>query len=246
MTLELDTVHCGDCLKLMQEIPTGGIDMVLCDLPYGTTENSWDARILPMDQLWAQYKRIVKPSGVVALFAAQPFTAQVVMSNIKNFKYELIWEKGQGTGFLNAKKQPLRNHESILVFYEKQPTYNPQMLPGKPYTCKKGGLTTNYRKDSKEEIITVNNGERYPLSVLHFPRDKNKLHPTQKPVALCEWLIKTYTNPGETVLDNCMGSGSTMIACINTQRHFLGIEINPEYVNKSVDRALEHLGCSTG
>jgi site-specific DNA-methyltransferase (adenine-specific) len=202
--------------------------MVLCDLPYGTTQNKWDS-VIPTPVLWEHYRRILKAAGVVVLTAAQPFASTLVNSNLSWFKYEWIWEKEAGTGFLNAKKQPLRSHESALVFYAQQPTYNPQMETGKPYTCKKGGLTDNYRPDSKDNIVTVNEGLRYPKTVLRFQRDKPKLHPTQKPVALWEYLIRTYTNEGDTVLDNCCGSGTTGVACQNTGRNFIQFELSPEY-----------------
>lgn len=157
------------------------------------------------------------------------------MSNTRNYKYKWIWEKEAGTGFLNAKRMPLRNHEEILVFYMKQPIYNPQMRSGEPYIITKGSKSSNYCSSDKI-VTTVNEGERYPLTILKFKRDKEKLHPTQKPVALCEYFIKTYTNEGDTVLDNCMGSGSTGVACLNTNRNFIGIEIDEKYFNIAKER----------
>jgi site-specific DNA-methyltransferase (adenine-specific) len=166
-------------------------------------------------------------SAPVVLTAAQPFTSALVMSNAERFKYSWIWRKEAGTGLLNAKKQPLRNHEDVLVFYRGQPVYNPQWLQGKPYKCKKGGETSNYNPSGS--VVTESDGRRYPLTVLEFQRDRNKEHPTQKPVALMEYLIRTYTNPGDLVLDNCMGSGTTGVAAVNTGRRFIGIEKDTNY-----------------
>ena len=217
----------GDCLELMKEIPDRSIDMVLCDLPYGTTRNKWDS-VIPLDKLWKQYERIIKDNGAIVLFSQMPFSAELVHSNLKLFKYEWIWQKDNGTGFLNAKKMPLKIHENILVFYKKLPLYNPQMRTGfKPYKCKQGRHSTNYGA-YEQGHITESNGERYPIDIIEFKKDSG-LHPTQKPVALLEYLIKTYTNEGEIVLDNCMGSGSTGVACVNTNRNFIGYELNEKY-----------------
>ena len=217
----------GDCLEIMKDIPDKSIDMILADLPYQTTKNKWDLMI-PLEPLWEQYNRVIKDDGAIVLFSQQPFTSILVTSNLKHYRHEWIWEKEQGTGFLNAKKMPLKNHENILVFYKKLPTYNPQMRTGfKPYKTKKGHHGSNYGED--KGALTESNGERYPLTVLKFSRDKDKLHPTQKPVALLEYLIKTYTNENDTVLDNVMGSGSTGVACINTNRNFIGIELDDKY-----------------
>ena len=216
----------GDCLELMKTIPDKSIDAIICDLPYGTTSNKWDS-IINLDDLWAQYKRICK--GAIVLTAQTPFDKVLGCSNLKMLKYEWIWAKENGTGFLNAKKAPLKNHENVLVFYEKQPTYNPQMRTGfKPYTQKAGRASSNYRPQIGN-IVTQSNGDRYPLSVIEFKRDKDKVHPTQKPVGLMEFLIKTYTNQGDTVLDNCMGSGTTGVACKNLGRKFIGIEQDANY-----------------
>lgn len=215
----------GNCLELMKGIPDGSVDMVLCDLPYGTTQNKWDS-VLPLDQLWHEYKRICK--GAIVLTAASPFDKVLGVSNLRMLKQEWIWRKESGTGFLNAKKAPLKNHENVMVFYAKPGIYNPQMRIGfKPYSCVKGGETENYRPSG--EVTTVSDGSRYPLTVLDFPRDKSKVHPTQKPVALMEYLIRTYTHEGMTVLDNCMGSGTTGVACVNTGRKFIGIEMDAGY-----------------
>ena len=224
----------GNCLEIMKDISDKSIDMILCDLPYGTTRNKWDS-IIPLDKLWEQYNRIIKDNGAITLFAQTPFDKVLGVSNLKMLKYEWIWEKEQGTGFLNAKKMPLKNHENILIFYKKPPIYNPQMKKGKPYTLERNTFTVNYGKQV-DMVRTENTGERYPLTILKFKRDKEKLHPTQKPVALLEYLIKTYTNEGELVLDNCMGSGSTGVACLNTNRKFIGIELDENYYNIAFNR----------
>ena len=222
----------------MREVDDRSINLILCDLPYGTTQNKWDS-IIPLDLLWEQYKRIIKDNGVIVLTAAQPFTSLLVSSNLQDFKYEWIWRKPLGTGFLNAKKQPLRNHESVLVFYKKQCTYNTQFMQGKPYTCKKGSATSNYNKH--ELVTTISDGRRYPLTVQEFNYDKSKVHPTQKPVALFEYLIKTYTNEGDLVLDSCAGSGTTGIAAKNCGRNFILIEQDEKYIEVINDRVFNTL-----
>ena len=229
----------GDCLELMKHIPDGSVDMVLTDPPYGTTACKWD-NVIPFEPMWAELKRVIKSNGAIVLFGSEPFSSCLRMSNIKNYKYDWVWVKEQGTGFLNSKKQPLRNNEQISVFYQKQPTYNRQMRMGfKSYETKKGGLTDNYNKDSKDEILTKSNGERYPLNTLYFTRDKDKQHPTQKPVALLEYLIKTYTQENETVLDFTFGSGSTGVAAKNTNRKFIGIEMDEGYFEIAKQRIAE-------
>lgn len=226
-------LRLGDCLELMKSIPDKSIDAIICDLPYGTTSNKWDS-VIPLDLLWAQYKRICK--GAIVLTAQTPFDKVLGVSNLKMLKYEWIWVKENGTGFLNAKKAPLKNHENVLVFYDKQPTYNPQMRTGfKPYAQKAGRASSNYRPQIGN-VYTVSNGDRYPLSVIEFKRDKDKIHPTQKPVALMEYLVKTYTNQGDTVLDNCMGSGTTGVACKNLGRKFIGIEQDANYFEIAKNR----------
>lgn len=222
----LNQIICGDCLEVMPLLPDNSVDMILCDLPYGTTRNKWDC-IIDLEKLWHEYKRVSK--GVIVLTAQSPFDKVLGMSNLPMLKYEWIWVKEAGSGFLNAKIAPLKNHENVLIFYEKQPTYNPQMRMGyKPYACKQGQTkSNNYGKQTG--AVTVSDGQRYPLTVLRFNRDKNKLHPTQKPVALFEYLVKTYTNEGDIILDNCIGSGTTAVACINTNRQFIGIDISDEY-----------------
>lgn len=216
----------GDCLELMQTIPDKSIDMVLCDLPYGTTQNKWDTMI-SLDGLWSAYSRIVKDSGAIVLTAAQPFTSVLITSQLRLFKYVWVWDKSQVTGFLNAKKQPLRRHEDVCVFYKKQCTYNPVMRDGKKQLKATGSKSSNYGKYTYKPHYSE---LYYPTTIINFPQQRVKGgHPTQKPVALLEYLIRTYTNEGETVLDNCMGSGSTGVACVNTNRSFIGIELDAGY-----------------
>ena len=236
----------GDCLNLMEEIPDNSVDMVLCDLPYGTTQCKWDV-VIPFDDLWTEYHRIVKENGAICLFGTEPFSSYLRMSNIKEFKYDWIWDKVKSTGFLNAKKQPMRGHEIVSVFYRKQCTYNPQMTHGH---ARKISSADHKRNCTKTEVYgnhgmtSYNSTDRYPRSIQVFSADvqKSALHPTQKPVALCEYLIKTYTNAGETVLDNCMGSGTTGVACVNTNRNFIGMELEPKYfeiAKKRIEQAEE-------
>lgn len=226
----------GDCLEVMKDIPDKSIDMILCDLPYGTTKNKWDS-IIPLDKLWEQYNRIIKDNGAIALFGSQPFTTNLNFSNIKNYRYEWVWLKNNSTGFQLANKRPLKKHELISVFYKKQPTYKPQGL--KPYgkINKRGSMGENWDEMRSNEYIQQ--WTNYPTQILEFGYDKEKLHPTQKPVALLEYLIKTYTNENETVLDNCMGSGSTGVACLNTNRNFIGIEIDEKYFKIAKERINE-------
>ncbi len=213
----------------MKNIPDGSIDLVLCDLPYGTTRNKWDSCI-PLDKLWKEYQRLAKKNGAIVLFAQTPFDKILGASNLDMLKYEWIWEKPQGTGHLNAKKMPMKSHENILVFYQRLPRYNPQWEWGKPYTATYSTHSTNYGKQ-KDSVTTTSDGRRFPKDVLRFGKAETDrhLHPTQKPVALLEYLIKTYTDCGETVLDNCMGSGSCGVACVNTNRRFIGIELDEEF-----------------
>ena len=240
----LNNLYNGDCLEVMQNIPDNSIDMILCDLPYGTTRNKWDVT-LPFDALWNQYERIIKEHGAIVLTANGLFTVDLISSNKKIWRYNLIWEKTTPTGFLNANRMPLRIHEDICVFYKKLPIYNPQKTSGhKPvnvYT-KLTSDGTNYGKTK----IGLNGGgqtDRYPTSIIRFPTDKQKsaLHPTQKPVALFEYLIKTYTNEGGTVLDNCIGSGTTAIAAIKTGRNWIGIEKDDKYCQIAQHRINEAL-----
>ena len=228
----------GDCLELMKDIPNKSIDMVLCDLPYGTTRCKWDS-IIPFEPLWEQYNRIIKDNGAIVLFSQMPFTAVLVMSNLKMFRYEWIAEKSMATGFLNAKRMPLKCHENICVFYKKLPTYNAQMTKGKPYSMTRRDIGGQYLHNF-ESIETKNEGTRCPRDILRDlwkPYCGGKMyHPTQKPVSLLEYLIKTYTNESATVLDNCMGSGSTGVACVNTNRNFIGIELDENYFKIADER----------
>lgn len=242
MKIELDSIYNMDCLEGMKLIEDKSIDMILCDLPYGiTARNKWD-EIIPFESLWEQYNRIIKDDGAIVLTAVKPFSSMLVSSNPKMYRYDLIWRKNKSTGFLNAKKMPLRQHEEILIFYKKLPTYNPQKTEGhKPansYT-KHTSDGTNYGK-TKVGISGGGQTDRYPTSVIDIKvmnnDDPNKFHPTQKPVELFEWLIKTYTNEGETILDNCMGSGTTAIAAINTDRNYIGFELEKKYFDLANER----------
>ena len=229
----------------MKDIPDGSIDMILCDLPFGqTSRNKWDV-VIPFEPLWEQYRRIVKDNGAIVLFANGMFTAELMYSNKSMWRYNLIWEKTQPTGFLNARKMPLRSHEDICIFYKGMPTYNPQKSTGHKRKVSKAEHKTNCKNTTdygEHGLTTYDSTERYPRSVLKFAKDSQKsaLHPTQKPVALLEYLIKTYTNPGETVLDNCMGSGSVGVACLNTDRKFIGIELDRHYFGIANERISKH------
>lgn len=225
----------GDCLELMKEIPDKSIDMILCDLPYGTTRNEWDS-VINLELLWYQYERIIKDNGAIVLFAQVPFNIILGWSNLKILRYEWIWDKNRPTGFLNSKKMPMKQHENIMVFYKKLPTYKPQKTSGEPYITKNKATSTNYNSFNTN-YMTVNNGWRYPIDIQKFKHETG-LHPTQKPVALLEYLIKTYTNEGETILDNCMGSGSTGVACLNTNRKFIGFELEDKYFNIAKKRII--------
>ena len=241
--MELNTIYNEDCLVGMKRIPDGSVDMILCDLPYGTTACSWDT-IIPFEPLWEQYERVIKDNGAIVLTASQPFTSALVMSNPKMFRYEIIWRKTVASNFALAKKQPLKRHENIAVFYKKQPTYNPRMRKGKPYIDKRDtGERNNFvgEKSTIKRQGIINKGTRYPDTIIEYSNgNNNRLHPTQKPLALMEHLIKTYTNEGETVLDNCMGSGTTAIACLNTDRQYIGFELDEGYYNIAQDRIKNH------
>lgn len=231
------TIYKGDCLSLLPSLPDSSIDMVLADPPYGTTQCKWDS-VIDLAAMWRELERVCKPNASIVMTATQPFTAQLVCSNIGMFKYEVIWEKGNATGFLNAKKQPLRAHESVLVFYRRQPTYNPQMTSGHARKTSKRKTVNSECYGKALSLTEYDSTERYPRSVQFFSSDKqkSKLHPTQKPVALMEWLVKTYTTEGDVVLDFCMGSGTTGVACINTNRNFIGIEKDDTIYRIAYDR----------
>lgn len=231
----------GDCIELMKDIPDKSIDMVLCDLPYGTTQCKWDI-IIPFEKLWEQYHRVCKTNAAIILFGQEPFSSYLRISNIKEYRYDWYWEKERLTNIAQVKKRAGKTVETVSVFYKKQPTYNPQMIKynGKPRTnkVKNGTLGILTDTQTKKVIEYKDNGLRYPTQILKFQRDclSCNLHPTQKPVALLEYLIKTYTNENETVLDNCMGSGSTGVACLNTNRNFIGIELDKSYYDIAVKR----------
>lgn len=224
---DLYDLYCGDCLEVMASAPPSSVDLILCDLPYGTTQNKWDS-VIPLEKLWPLYWRLAKPNAAVVLTAQCPFDKQLGASCLEHLKYEWIWHKSKATGHLNSKKQPMKAHENVLVFYKQQPNYNPQGLVKKAVpTIRKGGNNgTNYGKSDKDAIQEY---ENYPRSIVQVASEGKPVHPTQKPVALMEYLVKTYTNLGEVVLDNCMGSGTTGVACMNSDRYFIGVERDPEY-----------------
>ena len=241
----------GDCLKEMKKIEDESIDLILCDLPYGTTPCKWD-NVLPFDDMWEQYERLIKPEGAIVLFGTEPFSSHLRLSNLKLYKYDWKWEKPNAANFLVFKYQPAKVHEDIMVFGKMATSYspkgnmkyNPQMTEGKPYKLTSGKQKTNNNNPTVrspiKRVTTENKGQRYPRSVQRFNSDKEKLHPTQKPVELLEFLIKTYTDEGDIVLDNCMGSGSTGVACTNTNRDFVGIELDKKYYNIAKERIIRH------
>lgn len=245
--MELNKIYNEDCLIGMKEIPDKSIDMILCDPPYGTSANKWDS-VIDFQELWKEYERIIKDDGAIVLFGSEPFSSQLRLSNLKLYKYDWKWEKPSGANFLNFKYQPAKVYEDIMVFGKMATSYSkkgnmkyfPQMESGKPYTQKSGKQKNDYSNSTVrspiEQVVTKNDGERYPRAIQKFNKDKEKLHSTQKPVALIEYLIKTYTNEGDVVLDNCMGSGTTAIACLNTKRNFIGFELDEKYYNISLER----------
>ena len=236
-------LYQGDCLEVMDKLIKQNVkvDAIITDPPYGTTKCKWDT-VIPFDEMWERLNKLIKPNGAIVLFGSEPFSSALRMSNIKNYRYDLIWEKEQGTDFGNANRKPLKIHENISIFYKKQPTYNPQFTKGKPYTDKRTNKRERAIKNNKlehrniifgsETIPIENKGTRYPTTVIKVPKEKGVMsgyHPTQKPIKLLEWLIKTYTNEGDLVLDFTMGSGSTGVACLNTNRKFNGIELDEKY-----------------
>jgi site-specific DNA-methyltransferase (adenine-specific) len=226
----------GDCLEILPSIEDESIDMIMCDLPYGTTACPWDS-IIDLGLLWEHYNRVCKENAAMVFTASQPFTTTLIQSNINNFRYEWIWEKPQGTNPLTSKKMPMKSHENIVVFYRKLPTYNPQMEQGSPYKGFQSQSSTIGEVYGNRKSIHRDNeeGTRYPKTILKFKQEKG-LHPTQKPVDLMEYLINTYSNPGDTILDNAMGSGSTGVACLRTGRNFIGIEKEQQYYSIAMDR----------
>lgn len=231
---DLDTIVCSDALEYMAGLPDNSIDCICTDLPYGTTACSWD-EIIPFEPMWAAVKRVLKPRGAFVTTASQPFTSKLIMSNLDWFRCEWIWRKTQGTGYLNANRQPMKNHENIIVFAAGTHNYVPQMREGKAYRATSGAVGGFVQDKSVGGYLTINDGSRYPLSVLDF-NSNTGLHPTQKPVALYEYLIRTYTQPGEIVLDFCCGSGTTPLAARNTGRHWLACDTSEDYVAIAHDR----------
>jgi len=247
------TLYLGDCLELMKQIPDGSVDLVLCDLPYGTTACKWDT-VIPFEPLWAQYRRIAKKNAAIVLTGSQPFTAVLGSSNLSWLKYSWVWEKSRPTDFLQAKHKPLKGFEDVLVFYANRPTYNPQGTTTVDRSVKNTGTKARGRVGKKENTDQTFHGAvsgadendcyrqtvtGYPRGIIKFAQDSNALHPTQKPVALMEYLIRTYTNEGEVVLDNCMGSGTTGVAAVRCGRRFIGIEMDARYFEAAKSRIQE-------
>ena len=246
--MDYNVIYNEDCLTGMSRIPDKSIDLILCDLPYGISACKWD-EVIPFDRLWAQYNRIIKDNTAIVLFSDEPFTSNLIRSNSKNFRYKWIWAKSKCSNFQNARRMPMKHHEEICVFYRKLPTYNPQWWFSTPYKAenRKRGTTSEwlgskvgeaYGGSIRDYVVTAGSedGRRYPQSILNFPCEGKKYHPTQKPVALCEYLIKTYTNEEEIVLDNCFGSGTTLVAAKNTNRRYIGFELEARYFKTACER----------
>ena len=255
--MEIDKIYLGDCLELMKEIPDKSIDCIICDLPYevlnkNNTNVQWD-RIIPFEQLWGQYERVTKDNAAIILFAQGMFTAKMMLSNPKLWRYNLIWDKVAKTGFLNTKRMPLRQHEDICVFYKQLPSYNPQMIKCEPH--KRNHTKGNGKHQQKNscygafvEVPTIVSDEKYPTSIITIPKEHKVgqfFHPTQKPVELIRYLIRTYTNEGDLVLDNCSGSGTTAIAAIKEKRHFIGMELDKGYYDIACKRVKDELNTPT-
>ena len=237
----LNKVLQGDCIEVMKELPDNSIDMILCDLPYGTTQCKWDT-IIPFESLWKEYRRVAKDNAAIVLTAAQPFTSVLVSSNLKEFKYTWVWEKSKATGYLNAKKMPMRAHEDVCVFYKKPPIYNPQMWKSTPYNKGSAHRPTEVYGKQKEVLVKNDTGLRYPRTVQYFKTAESEgkvYHPTQKPISLFEYLIKTYSAEGDVILDSCLGAGTTALAAMSCNRNFVGIELDQEYVDISNQRIEE-------
>ena len=240
----------GNCLELMNSISDKSIDMILCDLPYGTTKCKWDI-VIPFDRLWEQYNRIIKDKGAILLFGSEPFSSKLRISNLRMYKYDWIWKKTKAQGFLNSKKMPLKDYENICVFYKRLPVYNPQgIIYGNFQNDRKSKYNKGEDIYGKEKEFGISHMSNFPKQIIEFsnPSGKGQLHPTQKPVELLEYLVKTYTDENDTVLDNCMGSGSTGVACVNTNRKFIGIELDNTYfeiakerINKAVENTKSNL-----
>ena len=237
--MELNKIYNEDCLQGMKRIEDKSVDMILCDLPYGTTACKWD-EIIPFDPLWEQYKRVIKDNGAIVLTASQPFTSALVMSNPKMFKYTWVWEKSRAANGMIARHQPLKYHEDVLVFGKGRVTYNPQGVIRVDEEASQGGVSSDIKGNQKRDRKYIKKYTNYPSTIQPFKSEGKTVHPTQKPVALFKYLIKTYTNEGDTVLDNCMGSGTTAIAAINTKRNFVGFELDETYYNLANKRIAEH------
>ena len=234
----------GDCLELMQDIPDKSIDAIICDLPYGTTACKWDS-VIPFEPLWQQYNRIIKDNGAIVLFGGQPFTSALISSNYKMYRYNWVWDKQRGSNFATVKKRPFNSFEDICVFYIKQPTYNPQMISGEPYTRTQSKIG-DFKSDmveNKKNIKTISDGKRYPLTILSYPMvgQTNKIHNTQKPLELIKYLVKTYTNENDWVLDNTCGSNTTGIACYDLNRNYIGIEKDIDIYNVAKERVEKNI-----
>lgn len=239
-------LYNGDCLEVMQDIPDKSIDAIIADLPYGSTKNHWDI-VIPFEQLWEEYKRIIKEDGAIALFGTGLFAYKLALSNEKMYKYEIIWCKSKSGSSFTAKYRPVQKHENILIFGKGKVIYNPQLEEGEPYYRKrkanKGDKPNNHKLGVISESETTNDGFRYPSTIQFFQqkwRRQDQLHPTQKPVSLMEYLILTYSNENDTILDNTMGSGTTGVACINTNRNFIGIELDKDYYEQAKQRLINH------
>ena len=231
-------LYQGECLEIMKQIKDKSIDMILCDLPYGTTKCKWDV-VIPFEPLWEQYNRIIKDNGAIALFGSEPFSSKLRISNLRMYKYDWIWKKTKAQGFLNSKKMPLKDYENICVFYKRLPVYNPQgIIYGNFQNDRKSKYIKGEDIYGKEKEFGISHMSNFPKQIIEFsnPSGKGQLHPTQKPVELLEYLIKTYTNENDLVLDNCMGSGSTGVACKNLNRNFIGIELDENYFNIAKER----------
>ena len=245
--IELNKIYNEDCLEGMKRIPDGSVDMILCDLPYGTTACKWDT-IIPFELLWEQYERVIKDNGAIVLTGQEPFSSHLRMSNIKDYRYDWKWDKVVGSNFINARMMPLKVYEDVMVFYKRQPTYKPQMVLREKRNFRVSGKSVNISNSVngvKQLSGVASDKMKYPTNKIKINRlekelnSKHVIHPTQKPVALFEYLIKTYTNEGETVLDNCMGSGTTAIACLNTERNLIGFELDKEYFGITQNRIKE-------
>ncbi|MEN2765659.1 DNA-methyltransferase [Ornithinibacillus xuwenensis] len=242
MNINQNTIYNMDCLEGMKNISDGSVDLILCDLPYGTTNCSWDS-IIPFEPLWEQYKRVIKDNGAIVLTSSQPFTTKLIESNFKWFRYEWVWKKGNHvTGFPNANRMPLKNHENICVFYRKLPTYNPQgLIKIKPKKVKSDpNMQALGKNNNSLKRVYVRRYKNFPKTVINYPRDSKTFHPTQKPTDLFEYIIKTYTNEGEVVLDNCMGGFTTAVACDNVNRNWIGFELEEEYCTLGQKRVNEN------